>query len=76
MGTAIQARLDPESRKRLRQLMRATGWSASDAVREGLRLLTAVHGGGKRRVIAGLGKFSSGIDDLGSNKSHLKGFGK
>ena len=75
MRNAIQARLDPESRKRLKRLMRATGWSASDAVREGLRLLSAVRGG-KKRKIAGLGRFASGIPDLGSDKKHLKGFGK
>ena len=55
--------------------MRVTGWSASDAVREGLRLLSTVRGG-KKQKIAGLGKFASGIADLGSSKKHLKGFGK
>jgi hypothetical protein len=29
-----------------------------------------------RPRIAGIGQFASGIDDLGSNKRHLKGFGK
>jgi hypothetical protein len=28
------------------------------------------------RRIAGLGKFTSGLPDLGSNKKHLRGFGK
>jgi hypothetical protein len=30
----------------------------------------------KRPRIIGLGEFSSGVRDLGSNKNHLKGFGK
>jgi hypothetical protein len=30
----------------------------------------------KTRKIAGLGKFSSGVSDLGSNKKHLRGFGR
>ena len=34
-------------------------------------------GPGKRRAkIIGLGRFSSGVHDLGSNKERLKGFGK
>jgi len=31
---------------------------------------------GKTRKIVGAGKFSSGIKDLGSNKKHLKNFGR
>jgi len=76
MKTTIQARLDEESKKTLSALMRATGWSASRAVREGLRMLSGVHGKKKKPRIAGLGQFVSGITDLGSNKKHLKGFGK
>ena len=30
---------------------------------------------GKRKIV-GLGQFTSGKKDLGSNKEHLKGFGK
>jgi hypothetical protein len=30
----------------------------------------------KNRQIAGLGEFSSGVSDLGSNKKHLLGFGR
>ncbi len=29
----------------------------------------------RNRTIVGLGKFSSGIEDLGANKKHLEGFG-
>ncbi len=39
-------------------------------VREGIRLLAATQP--KSRKVAGLGKFSSGIPDLGSDKKHLR----
>jgi hypothetical protein len=29
-----------------------------------------------KKKIVGLGKFRSGVRDLGSNKIHMKGFGK
>jgi hypothetical protein len=58
----VQARLD------------RLGLSPSMVVREGIRLLAATQP--KSRKIAGLGKFSSGASDLGSNKKHLQGFGR
>ena len=45
-------------------------------VREGLRVLEASYLRRKKRGIIGLGKFSSGVTDLGSNKEHLRGFGR
>jgi hypothetical protein len=76
MGAAIQARLDDRSRKRLQVLMRELGWSPSEVVREGLRVLEASYLRRKKRGVIGLGKFSSGVPDLGSNKKHLRGFGQ
>ena len=76
MRTAIQARLDEPSRKRLTALMRELGWSPSRVVREGLRILEASYLRRKRRGVIGLGRFRSGVPDLGSNKKHLKGFGR
>ena len=76
MKSTIQARLDPETQKTLAQLVVRLGWSPSKAVREGLRLLAACHVRGGGRKIAGLAKFSSGVQDLGSNKARLKGFGR
>jgi hypothetical protein len=69
----VQARLDEETRKTLARLVDQLGVSPSTVVREGIRLLAASQP--KSRRIAGLGKFSSGVPDLGSNKKHLKGFG-
>jgi hypothetical protein len=45
-------------------------------VREGLRVLEASYLRRKKRGVIGLGKFSSGTPDLGSNKKHLGGFGR
>lgn len=76
MPSTIQARLDEPSQKALAKLVKQTGWSPSRVVREGLRLLAACYPGTGPRKIIGLGKFASGISDLGSNKEHMKDFGK
>jgi hypothetical protein len=76
MRSAIQARLDDQSRKRLAVLVRELGLSPSQVVREGLRVLEASYLRRKKRGVIGLGKFCSGVSDLGSNKKHLRGFGR
>lgn len=76
MIATIQARLDGQSRKRLSALVRELGWSPSQVVREGLRVLEATHRRKKAKGIIGLGKFRSGLSDLGSNKKHLRRFGQ
>ena len=76
MRASVQARLDRESRRALTQLVHRLSWSPSRVVREGLRLLAACHGGRGGKEIVVLGKFASGVRDLGSNKAHLKGFGR
>jgi hypothetical protein len=69
----VQARLDADTQKALARLVDQLGVSPSTVVREGIRLLAASQP--QSRKIVGLGKFSSGVPDLGSNKKHLKGFG-
>jgi len=76
MRNVVQARLDDKSRKTLTALSRALGWSPSRVVREGLRILEATHLRRRKSGIIGLGKFRSGLTDLGSNKRHLRDFGK
>ena len=76
MKEIIQARLDRAAQKELERLVRRLGWSPSKIVREGIRLLGTYHVPDKGIRIVGLGKFRSGLKDLGSNKSRLKGFGK
>jgi hypothetical protein len=76
MKATVQARLDEESQHKLVQLVNRLGLSPSEVVREGLRVLAACRLGNGKRQIIGQGQFDSGIKDLGSNKEHLKGFGR
>ncbi len=73
MKTSVQARLDEETRAALDLLKKRHGWSTSQVVREGLQLLARQ--AAKPVKIIGLGKYDSGLTDLGSNKKHLEGFG-
>jgi len=75
MSRIIHTRLDPQTERMLRRLEQRLGWTDSQVVREGIKVLNGLTQRGRRRV-AGLGRFSSGIPDLGSNKTHLKGFGR
>jgi antitoxin component of RelBE/YafQ-DinJ toxin-antitoxin module len=75
MRGTVQARLDRDTAATLAKLVAQHGWTPSRAVREGLRLLAKSQMLPQRLRIAGLGKFSSGIRDLGSNPKHLQGFG-
>jgi len=76
MTSIVQARLDDKSKKTLMVLSRALGWSRSKILREGLRILESGYLRRKKRGVIGLGKFRSGVADLGSNKKHLRDFGK
>jgi hypothetical protein len=77
MPKVVQARLDDETRKILDRLRRRTGLTESELLRRGIRALASLpgSGGGERRIV-GVGRFASGISDLGSNKAHLDGFGR
>jgi hypothetical protein len=76
MSRIIHARLDVQTERLLREIERRMGWSDSQVVREGIKALHVVLGPRRSRQIVGLGRFRSGIRDLGSNKAHLKGFGR
>ena len=76
MTANVQARLDRRSQAALNNLVRRLGWSPSRAVREGLLLLNACYGKSSQKKVIGVGRFASGKSDLGSNKEHLKGFGR
>lgn len=76
MRDIVQARLDEDSRKSLERLASRLGWSPSRVLREGIRLLESYYGQSAAQRIVGIGKFSSGVRDLGSDKQHLKGFGR
>ena len=76
MSSIVQARLDPETKKMLEGLVHRLGWTQSQVVREGVRLLAACRPASPKRRIIGIGRVDSGIPDLGSNKKHLKDFGR
>jgi hypothetical protein len=71
----IQARIDKQTAKTLAKLRRRTGMTDSELIREGLRLLADTKAAAPRKKIIGLGKFSSGIPDLATNKKYMVGFG-
>ena len=75
MSSIIHARLDAETQRMLLELERRLGWNDSQVVREGIKALSRLLGRGRSRAIVGLGRFRSGVPDLGSNKGHLKGVG-
>ena len=70
----VQARLDADTEQKLARLVTSLHLSPSMVVRKGIQLLAASQPEARR--IVGLGAFSSGIPDLGSNRKHLKGFGR
>jgi hypothetical protein len=76
MARVVQARLDDDTEKMLAALRRRTRLSDSELVRRAIRSLVVLSapGGGPR--VVGVGRFQSGAPDLGSNKKHIKGFGR
>lgn len=76
MSRIIHARLDVQTERVLREIERRLGWNDSQVVREGIKALNVLLVPRRSRQIVGLGRFRSGVKDLGSNKGHLKGFGR
>jgi predicted transcriptional regulator len=70
----LQFKLDADTGRILAKLVDHLGLSPSMVIRDSIRALAACQP--KTRKIAGLGKFSSGISNLASNKKHLQGFGR
>jgi len=76
MSRIIHARIDEQTERLLREIERRLGWNDSQVVREGIKALNTSLVPKRPRQVVGLGRFRSGIRDLGSNKAHLKGFGR
>jgi hypothetical protein len=78
MNEIVHARIDSHTRQIMRRLKRRHGWSDSDIIRQGIRALgdTDLPPGQQNKRIVGLGKFASGISDLGSSDRHLDDFGQ
>ena len=75
MDRMVQARVTEDLVEAMKRLRRRTGMSESDIIRQGITLLDRIYRTPRRRI-AKLGAFASDVADLGSNKAHLKGFGK
>ena len=76
MSSSIHARLDDDTKVMRDQLKKAEGWSDSEIVRRGIKLLAAVTPSKGKRQFTGAGKYDSGITDLASNKAYLEGLGQ
>jgi ribbon-helix-helix CopG family protein len=76
MPKVVQARLDDETQELLQRLRRRTGLTESELLRRGIRALASLPPSGRGPRVIGVGRFQSGIRDLGSNKAHLEGFGR
>ena len=76
MARIVHARLDPETEKMLREVERRLGWTDSEVVRAGIKMLRGSLMRRRSRPIVGLGCFASGVPDLGSNRDYMKGFGR
>ena len=76
MRSNVQARLDRETQAALEALVQRLDWRPSRVVKESLRLMAACYGTSSRTKVIGDGRFASGIADLGSNKKHLRDFGR
>jgi hypothetical protein len=74
--SSVQARLDEETQASLEKLVHQLGWSTSEVVREGIRLVEKHHAPAPRRKLIGMGRYDSGIADLATNKKHMEDFGK
>lgn len=75
METTVQARLDEETQAALDRLRRH-GWSVSEAVREGIRLVDKRNTPQTRRKLIGIGNYDSGVSDLATNRKYLEDFGE
>ena len=75
MATTVQSRFDTKAQEALKSLIRAHGWTTSQALRESvLRLAEQTTAKPLPRLI-GVGCVDSGVSDLATNKAHMKDFG-
>lgn len=73
----VQARLDAATAAQLDEMRAQTGMTSSEILRRALAMFAStLPAYRKSRKIVGLGRFASGVRDLGSNKRHLDGFGE
>ena len=76
MNATIHANLDADAATICQQLRAQLGWDDAEIVRRGIMSLATLVESKPHRQIIGVGQYDSGVDDLGSNKSYLDGFGQ
>lgn len=74
----LTLKVDEETAAWLDREARRSGGGRSALIRQALALLRQRSGKGSAAEAAGnlIGSVRSGVNDLGSNKRHLKGFGR
>jgi len=76
MGSVVQTRLDQETQSLLDRLVNEAGWTTSEVLRKGIKLVAASELPQRRRGLIGAGMFDSGLPDLSTNKKYMEDFGK
>lgn len=76
MGTTVQARLDEKAQAALKRLVRANGWTTSQAVRECVIRVDEQTAAKPHPRLIGAGCFDSGSSGSATNKKRMEGFGK
>lgn len=79
MKPYVHARLSREDRALLEDLKRVSGFTESEILRRGLRLVSREMAAQPSALdVAGrsVGKFKNGPRDLATNRRHLEGFGE
>lgn len=76
MSSSIHARLDDETDSLREELRRSQGWTDSEIVRRGIKVLASITPALKKRKFRGVGKYNSGLGDLSTNKKYMEGFGE
>jgi hypothetical protein len=76
MGTMVQARFDTKAEAALKKLIRANGWTTSQALRECVLRVYEQTAAKPRPRLIGIGCVDFGPGDLATNKKHMEGFGK
>jgi hypothetical protein len=75
MKTSVQARLNEETQAALDRLVRANGWTISQALRECVLRVDGESTTMPRPRLAGVGCVDFGPGDLATNKKYMEGFG-
>jgi len=76
MGATVQSRFDPKAQAALKRLLRANGWTTSQALRECVLRVDEQTALKPRPRLMGIGCVDFGPGDLATNKKYMKDFGR